>query len=331
MNPLKKVGLIGNGTWATALMKLITNHNISLNWHLRKSEDIEYFSENHRNPRYLSEVEFDITKIHISNDINEIAINSEIIYFVVPSAFLEQFISGLEVDISKKIIVSGIKGIIPSSNQLFADFFNSHYNVPLDNIAIIAGPSHAEEISMNRLSYLTIASQNLYNAEIVANQLENNFLRTFINNDIYGIEYAAVLKNIYALAAGICQGLGYGDNFNAVLISNAITEIERFINTIVPQERNILSSAYLGDLLATSYSNFSRNRTFGLMIGKGYSVKAAKLEMNMIAEGYYATESFSKINSQFNIFMPILEAVNNILYNNKPAGFEMKLLTHKIR
>lgn len=331
MNPLKKVGLIGNGTWATALLKLITNHNISLNWHLRKSEDIEYFSENHRNPRYLSEVEFDITKIHISNDINEIAINSEIIYFVVPSAFLEQFISGLEVDISKKIIVSGIKGIIPSSNQLFADFFNSHYNVPLDNIAIIAGPSHAEEISMNRLSYLTIASQNLYNAEIVANQLENNFLRTFINNDIYGIEYAAVLKNIYALAAGICQGLGYGDNFNAVLISNAITEIERFINTIVPQERNILSSAYLGDLLATSYSNFSRNRTFGLMIGKGYSVKAAKLEMNMIAEGYYATESFSKINSQFNIFMPILEAVNNILYNNKPAGFEMKLLTHKIR
>jgi glycerol-3-phosphate dehydrogenase (NAD(P)+) len=312
-------------------LKLITNHNISLNWHLRKSEDIEYFSENHRNPRYLSEVEFDITKIHISNDINEIAINSEIIYFVVPSAFLEQFISGLEVDISKKIIVSGIKGIIPSSNQLFADFFNSHYNVPLDNIAIIAGPSHAEEISMNRLSYLTIASQNLYNAEIVANQLENNFLRTFINNDIYGIEYAAVLKNIYALAAGICQGLGYGDNFNAVLISNAITEIERFINTIVPQERNILSSAYLGDLLATSYSNFSRNRTFGLMIGKGYSVKAAKLEMNMIAEGYYATESFSKINSQFNIFMPILEAVNNILYNNKPAGFEMKLLTHKIR
>ncbi|MBN2891698.1 MAG: NAD(P)H-dependent glycerol-3-phosphate dehydrogenase [Bacteroidales bacterium] len=331
MNPFKKIGLIGNGSWATAIIKLLTCHDIKINWHIRKEEDINFFQENHRNPRYLSELEFDLNKINFSSNINEIAEKSEVLYFVVPSAFLDEFTNDLKVDISKKLIVSGIKGIIPSTNLLFADHFNQKYNVPEENIAVIAGPSHAEEIAKGQLSYLTIAASNLYNAETIANQLESHTLRTFINDDVYGIEYAAVLKNIYALAAGICQGLGYGDNFNAVLVSNAITEIERFVNTVAPRERSILSSAYLGDLLATGYSKHSRNRTFGMMIGKGYSVKAAKLEMNMIAEGYYATESFYKINAQYNIFMPILEAVYNILYENKPAGFEIKLLTHKIR
>ncbi len=331
MNPLNKIGVVGNGSWATALMKLLTYNNKKVYWHIRKQEDLDFLLENKRNPRYLSQVEFDNSKIVYSTDINEVVSNSEIIYFVVPSAFLEDFIKDLKIDISKKLIVSGIKGIFQSTNLLFAEHFNSQFNVPIDNIAVIAGPSHAEEIAMGRLSYLTIASQNLYNAETVANQLENQNLRTFINNDVYGIEYAAVLKNIYALAAGICQGLGYGDNFNSVLISNAITEIERFVNTVSPQDRNLFSSAYLGDLLATSYSKFSRNREFGIMIGKGYSVKAAKLEMNMIAEGYYATNCFNKINSQYNIFMPILDAVYNILFDNKPAAFEIKLLTHKIR
>lgn len=331
MNPFKKIGLVGNGSWATAIMKLLTCHDIVINWHIRKKDDLDFIRNNKRNPRYLSELEFDISKIYLSKDINEIAEKSEIMYFVVPSAFLDEFTKNLTVDISKKIIVSGIKGIIPSTNLLFADHFNQKFNVPIENIAVIAGPSHAEEIAKGKLTYLTIASNNLYNAETIANQLESQVLRTFINDDIYGIEYAAVLKNIYALSVGICQGLGYGDNFNSVLISNAITEIERFINTVVPNDRNILSSAYLGDLLATGYSKYSRNRTFGIMIGKGYSVKATKLEMNMIAEGYYATESFFKINSQYNIFMPILEAVYNILYLNKPAGFEIKLLTHKIR
>ncbi len=331
MNPFKKIGLVGYGSWATALLKLLTHSNRSVYWHIPKQEDIDYFIENHRNPRYLSEIEFDTEKIKVSADINEIAKNSEVIYFVVPSAFLDIFTDDLKVDISKKLIVSGIKGIIPSTNLLFSDHFNVKFNIPTENISVIAGPSHSEEISKGLLTYLTISSDNLYNAETVANQLECNFVRTFITDDVYGIEYTAVLKNIYALAAGICQGLGYGDNFIAVLISNAITETERFVSTVAPKERNIYSSAYFGDLLATAYSKYSRNRTFGMMIGKGYSVKAAKLELNMIAEGYYATESFFKINSQFNIFMPILEAVYNILYFNKPASFEIKLLTHKIR
>ncbi len=331
MNPLKKIGLIGNGSWATAIMKLLSSQDNQIYWYIRKEEDIDYFKKNKRNPRYLSQVEFDISKIHFSNNINEVAENCEVLYFVVPSAFIENFLTELTVDISKKIIVSGIKGIIPSSNLLFADHFAQEFKIPSENIAVIAGPSHAEEVAMCRLTYLTIASKNLYNAEIVANQLENQNLRTYINNDIYGIEYTAVLKNIYALAAGICEGLGFGDNFSAVLVSNAIMETERFVNTIDPRERNLMTSAYLGDLLGTAYSKFSRNRTFGIMIGKGYSVKATKLEMNMIAEGYYATNSFFKINSQYNIYMPILEAVYNILYKNQPAGFEIKLLTHKIR
>ena len=331
MNPFKRIGLVGNGSWATALMKLLSIDNNNICWHIRKQDDLDFFIKNKKNPRYLSEIEFDISKINFSTDINKIAEASEIIYFVVPSAFLDEFTKDLTVDISKKLIVSGIKGIIPSTNLLFADHFNKNFNIPLDNIDVIAGTSHAEEITRGKLTYLTIASNNLYNAETIANQIESQNLRTYINDDVYGIEYAAVLKNIYALAAGICQGLGYGDNFNSVLISNAITEIDRFINTIAPKKRNILSSAYLGDLLATGYSKFSRNRTFGIMIGKGYTVKSTKLEMNMVAEGYYATESFFKINQQYNIYMPILEAVYNILYNNKPAGFEIKLLTHKIR
>ncbi len=331
MYPYKKIGLIGNGSWATALMKLLTEQNEDINWYVRRKNDIEYFLKNRRNPRYLSELEFDTSKINFSDDINVVAKNSEILYFVVPAAFIDSYIDDLHINISKKIIISGIKGIIPSTNLLFAQHIKKKHKSPTENIAVIAGPSHAEEIAKGRLSYLTIASKNLYNAETIANQLENQNLRTFINDDVLGIEYAAVLKNIYALAAGICQGLGYGDNFNAVLIANAITEIERFVSTIAPKKRNIMSSAYLGDLLATGYSKYSRNRTFGIMIGKGYSVKAAKLEMNMIAEGYYATKSLYKINSDYNIFMPVLEAVYNILYQNKPAGFEIKLLTHKIR
>lgn len=331
MNPYKKIGLIGNGSWATALMKLLTNNNKNVFWHIRKQEDLDYLKNNNRNPRYLSELEFDNDKIIYSSDINEVIDNSEVVYFVVPSAFLDNYTQAMTINIEKKIVVSGIKGIIPSSKLLFAEHFNQKFNIPVENIAVIAGPSHAEEIAKGRLSYLTIASKNLYNAEAVANQVECQNLRTYITDDVYGIEYAAVLKNIYALASGICQGLGFGDNFISVLISNAITEIERFIKTVIPEGRNVMSSAYLGDLLATAYSKFSRNRTFGLMIGKGYSVKATKLEMNMVAEGYYATESFYNLNQQYNIYMPILEAVYNVLYKNKPAGFEIKLLTHKIR
>lgn len=331
MFPYEKIGIIGNGSWATAIAKLLNTNKTEIYWYIRKKEDIDYFIANKRNPRYLSEIEFNTDRIIFSNDINEIAKNAQTLYFIVPSAYLDEYIADLKVDLSSKLLVSGIKGIIPSTNLLFSDHISTIYNLSPENICSIAGPSHAEEVAKGRLTFLTIVSKNLYNAEIIANQLENQYLRTFLNEDIYGVEYSAVLKNVYALAAGICQGLGYGDNFTAVLVSNAIQEIERFVNTIDPRERNINTSAYLGDLLGTAYSKYSRNRTFGLMIGKGYSVKAVLLEMNMVAEGYYSTACFNKINERYNIYMPILEAVNNILYQNKPAGFEIKFLTHKIR
>ncbi|MEQ1734262.1 MAG: NAD(P)H-dependent glycerol-3-phosphate dehydrogenase, partial [Bacteroidia bacterium] len=195
------------------------------------------------------------------------------------------------------------------------------------NIAVIAGPCHAEEVAMERLSYLTIASQNAVLASNVAQALNCRYINTSINDDIYGTEYSAVLKNIMALASGICHGVGYGDNFQAVLVSNAIQEIKRFVDAVHPINRDINDHAYLGDLLVTAYSQFSRNRTFGAMIGKGYSVKAAQLELNMVAEGYFAVKCIHHINQQHNVYMPITNAVYNILYLNNNVNTEIKQLT----
>ncbi len=328
-----KIAVIGSGSWATALVKLLicNTNNDKINWFFHDKKDANYILKHGKNKKYLSAIDFNLDKIEIHTNINEIVKISNIIFFVVPSAFLEKYLEDLTEKLYDKKIVSGIKGLIPNENIIIADFFQKKYSVPEDNIAIIAGPTHAEEIALERLSYLTIASVNLHNAEFVANSLETMYLKTNISEDIYGTEYSAVLKNIYAIASGICQGLGYGDNFQAVLISNAIQEIERFVNTIHPINRDIKSTAYLGDLLVTAYSKFSRNRTFGLMIGKSYSVKSTKLEMSMIAEGYYATKSIFEINLKYNINMPIIQAVYNILYLKKPPAFEIKLLTDKLR
>jgi len=333
MEVSKKIAVIGSGSWATAIVKILTDNvrNYKINWFFINKKDSDFIVEHKKNRKYLSSIVFDTTKIQFYNNINEVIKVSDIIFFVVPSAFLKNYLSNLVEPLFNKSIVSGIKGLIPNENVVIADFFLKKYSVNNQNMSIIAGPSHAEEIALERLSYLTIASPDLLNAEIIANSLETPYLKTNISTDIYGMEYSAVLKNIYAIAAGICQGLGYGDNFQAVLISNAIQETNRFVNTIYPISRDVKSNAYLGDLLVTAYSKFSRNRTFGLMIGKSYSVKTAKLEMNMIAEGYYATKSIFQINKKYNINMPILQAVYNILYMNKPPAFEIKLLTDKLR
>lgn len=334
MHTKKNILLIGNGSWATAIAKLLTdNLHISdqINWYFRNPEDADFLYQNKRNRQYLTTVKFDISKINFFTDINKALAVSEIIFVVIPSAFLEAETEKINFDISDKFIISGIKGIIPDKNLIISNYFNKFFNIPFKSIAILSGPCHAEEIAMERLSYLTIASQDLYNAAFIAELINTYYLKTSLSNDIFGKEYSSVLKNIFALASGICLGLGYGDNFQAVLISNAIQEINRFVNTLYPAERDIKNTAYLGDLLVTAYSNFSRNRTFGQMIGKGYSPSAAQLEMNMIAEGYYATKSIFEINKKYNIYMPILNAVYQILYNNQPPAFEIKLLTDKLR
>jgi glycerol-3-phosphate dehydrogenase (NAD(P)+) len=232
--------------------------------------------------------------------------------------------------LENKIIFSALKGIIPEYNAIPARYIHKTFGTPYDKIGIICGPCHAEEVAMERLSYLTVACPDEDLAQDFANLLNCRYIKTNISDDLFGTELSAVMKNIYAIASGIYAGLGYGDNFQAVLIANAIQEIENFIDEVSPIHRDVKSSAYLGDLLVTAYSKFSRNRSFGFMIGKGYTVKTAMMEMDMVAEGYYAVKSIHEINKKFEVEMPILEAVYNILYERISPVIEMRILSDKL-
>lgn len=329
-----KIAVVGGGSWATALISLLTNtvkNGDKVNWYLRKKEHIAYTQKNGQNPKYLTSLILDTDKIEFYSDLTQVIENSDILIFAIPSAFIEGTMKLYAGTLENKTVVSAIKGMIPETNLLMADFFVDKYKANLQKFCVLAGPCHAEEVALQRLSYLTIASQNLSTAEDIANCLECRYLKTSLSDDIYGTEYAAVLKNIYAIAAGICQGLGYGDNFQAVLISNAIREMKRFVDTVHPINRDIKTSAYLGDLLVTSYSKFSRNRTLGVMLGQGYSLQSALLEMKMVAEGFYASKCIHDVNEKYNIDLPICNAVFNILHGGNPVGFEIKLLIDKIR
>jgi glycerol-3-phosphate dehydrogenase (NAD(P)+) len=298
---------------------------------MRNEEAVNHILKYRHNPNYLQSVEFDVNKINISSDLKAILVPSDIIIIATPSAFLVSIFKDLNPDILKdKIIFSAVKGIVPEFNAIPARFIHKTFGTPYKNIGIICGPCHAEEVALERLSYLTIASQEDRIAEKMASLLSCRYIKTTTSDDLIGTELSAVLKNVYALASGICSGLGYGDNFQAVLISNAIQESENFIDEVSPIHRDVKTSAYLGDLLVTAYSQFSRNRTFGFMIGKGYSVKTAQLEMNMIAEGYYATKCIIEINKKFQVEIPIVEAVYNILYEKISPVIEMRILTDKL-
>lgn len=326
-----KIAIIGSGSWATALAKILLNNAESINWYMRNPDNVDYIRRYKHNPNYLSEVLFDTDKINFTSDINEAVRDADVIVLVVPSAFLKATVAPLSVDISKKFVVSAIKGIVPDDNQIIGKFINSRFNVPFDSIGVIAGPCHAEEVALERLSYLTIACPDVKKARAFAFMVEGPFIRAHISDDIYGTEYASVLKNIIAIAAGVCHGLYYGDNFQAVLVSNALQEIKRFVDRVHPITRDIKSSAYLGDLLVTAYSQFSRNRMFGTMIGKGYTVRSAQLEMHMVAEGYYAVKCINEINKEYNVSMPICDAVYNICYENISPAIEIRLLTEHLR
>jgi len=331
MNESSRIAIIGGGSWATAIAKILMENVQEINWYMRNPDTIKQFKQLSHNPRYLTGVEFDIENINFYNNLDELVENSDVLIFAIPSAFLKNALQKLTVSLEDKFIVSAIKGIVPDENMIIGEFFNEKYNVPIDNVGVISGPCHAEEVAMERLSYLTISCQDTKKARSLALNLECPYIKTTVTEDIYGTEYAAVLKNVVAIAAGICHGLRYGDNFQSVLISNAIQEIKRFVDTVHPITRDIKSSAYLGDLLVTCYSQFSRNRTFGTMIGKGYTVKSAQLEMHMIAEGYYAVKCIKEINDEYNVHMPITMAVYNILYEKISPAIEIKLLTEDLR
>ena len=326
-----KIAIIGGGSWATAIAKIVVSHTHYIGWYMRRDDRIEDFKRLGHNPAYLTSVHFDVDEIFFSSDINKIIEAFDTLVLVTPSPYLKSHLKKLKARLRDKYIITAIKGIVPDENLVCSEYFHQVYDVPYENLAVIGGPSHAEEVALDRLSYLTIGCSDLQKAQAFADTIASNLIKTKTSSDVIGIEYSSVLKNVYAIAAGICSGLKYGDNFLAVLISNAVQEMSRFLTAVHPLERNPYDSVYLGDLLVTCYSNFSRNRTFGTMIGKGYSVKSAQIEMEMIAEGYFGTKCMKEINRYMHINMPILDAVYNILYEHINPQIEIKLLTDSFR
>ncbi|KAF2515107.1 NAD(P)H-dependent glycerol-3-phosphate dehydrogenase [Flavobacterium salilacus subsp. salilacus] len=330
MNDTPKFAVIGGGSWATAIAKMLCENVPEIAWYMRNVYAIEHIKLQRHNPNYLSSVEFDTKKLRLTNDINEAVAYADYIIFAIPSAFLSGELEKLTESLDGKVIFSAIKGIVPETNLIVGEHFHQHYGVPYENIGVLTGPCHAEEVALEKLSYLTVACGDQKKAKIMGKNLESHYINTKISDDIIGTEYAAMLKNIYAIAAGMAHGLGYGDNFQALLMSNAIREMKKFIRKVHRMKRNINNSAYLGDLLVTGYSVFSRNRLFGTMIGKGYTVKSAMMEMNMVAEGYYATKSAYTLNKEYGAKTPIIDAVYSILYEGKDAKNVFKKLTEKL-
>lgn len=327
-----RFGVLGGGSWATAIIKMLTENLNEVHWYMRNATAVAHIENEGHNPNYLSAVELQTDKLRITTDINTVIANSDFLIFAIPSAFLVAELEKLELPLTNKVVFSAIKGIVPETGLIVGEHFHSEYGVPFGQIGVVTGPCHAEEVALERLSYLTLACADAEKAEFLSAQLQSHYIRTKISDDIIGTEYAAMLKNIYAIAAGIAHGLGYGDNFQSVLMSNAIREMKRFIGRVHKMKRNINNSAYLGDLLVTGYSTFSRNRMFGTMIGKGYRVKSAMMEMNMVAEGYYATKSAHLLNAKHEkkSKTPIIDAVYEILYNGKSAKKTFKKLTEKL-
>lgn len=328
MNLPGRVAIIGGGSWATAIAKIVMQNAGTFNWYMRRQDRIDEFKAMGHNPAYLSSVRFDVDNIFFSDDINEIVRESDTLVFGTPSPYLKFHTDKITESLENKMVISVIKGIVAEDNITISEYMQKRFNLRDDQIATLSGPSHAEEVAYERLTYLTVGCKDLEVAQVYSDFFQNHYVHTTISTDIIGIQLAGVLKNIYAIASGICSGLKYGDNFQAVIVANAIRETKRFINRIAPMEdRHVSESVYTGDLLVTAYSKFSRNHLFGTMIGRGYSVKTAQLEMEMIAEGYYGTKCIKEINQQYNIDIPIVDAVYNILYKRMSPYVEIKLLS----
>jgi len=330
----KKIGIIGSGSWATAMIKMLCENDQEKHifWWVRKEEDAEYIEKFKHDPTYLSSVSVDLSITTIDTDAKNVITNSDIVILNTPAAYLKDALANVtKEDFRNKIVVSAIKGIIPKDNLIIGEFLEQRYEVDIEQICVVGGPCHAEEVALGKLSYLTFGCKNLDSAALVASFLSSRVIKTILSEDVLGIEFGAVLKNIYALAGGICHGLGYGDNFQAVLVSNAIREMRRFVGKVDGDtSRDVNTSAYLGDLLVTAYSQFSRNRTFGNMIGKGYSVQSAQLEMNMVAEGYYASACIQEYAKKYAVELPICDAVHQILYEHLPASKIIQALSEKL-
>tara|TARA_B100001057_G_scaffold12205_1_gene11595 strand:+ start:7600 stop:8592 length:993 start_codon:yes stop_codon:yes gene_type:complete len=326
----KRIGILGSGSWATALVKILSENTLNLNWFIRNPKTVDQIRSVGRNPRYLSYVDLNLNKLNISSDINKVINDSEILIIAIPSPFIESSLISSKKLISKKIFVSASKGIIPESFLTISEHLNREYNIPKKNLAIISGPSHAEEVAQEKLTYLTVGTNNLKLGEHISNLLNTKYIISTVSRDMTGIEISSSLKNIYSIMVGIAHGLGYGDNFISVLISHSSKEMSDFIEAIHKIKRKINHSAYLGDLLVTTYSSFSRNRTFGNMIGKGYSINSAKAEMNMIVEGYYATKNASLISKKLSKKFLIIDVCHKILFENRSANKQIRKLSKEL-
>lgn len=326
-----RIAVIGGGSWATALMKILHTNSDSINWWIRKKVNLEHIQQFHNNPNYLRYLKFDTKKLNLTTDLKQVIKNSDVLIFAIPAAFLKETLDQSNIKSLKgKIVISAIKGIVPETHNTVGKFFQDHYGVKESDLGMIAGPCHSEELAMEKLSFLTLAFNDLKKADFIEEKLACRFVRISKTLDLIGTEYAAIIKNIIAIANGVCIGLGYGDNFQSVLIVNAIQEVKRFLDKINSSDRDINNSVYTGDLIVTAYSNFSRNRMFGSMIGKGYSVKAARIEMKMVAEGYYAVIGIKALKDKLGVHMPIIEAVYNILHEGISPVVEMKILSDKL-
>ncbi len=322
--------VVGYGSWATALVKILAENETSVHWYVANPAVAEALRRTGHNPKYLTDVELPADRIVVCEDLNEAVAEAGIVILAAPSAYLKKTLAPLGVALDDKFVVSAIKGIVPDEYVTVAEYIHNRYGLPFSRIGIVTGPCHAEEVALERLSYLTVVCSDPDDAEVLRRKFTTDYIRTVTSTDIYGIEYATVLKNIYAIAVGIASGLGYGDNFTAVLIANCAIELERFLAESYPAERQTGASAYLGDLLVTGYSLFSRNRRFGMMIGRGHSVEAAQLQLGMVAEGYFASECIRHINGRLGIAMPIADTVYDILYRGARADKAMKQLTIKL-
>jgi glycerol-3-phosphate dehydrogenase (NAD(P)+) len=340
MNKHFNIGVIGNGSWATALVKILTDNEYAVNWWIRNTVSIDYLKRRRHNPNYLSSAFFDIALLNPTNDVRAVVDASDLLLLAVPSAYIQSTLEQLDVkQLKGKKILSAIKGLIPGPDVLLNDYLQKQFEIPIENYFAVLGPCHAEEVAAEKLSYLTFSGTDENATAEIANLFGTAYINTIINTDIQGVQYAAVLKNIYALGAGIAHGLEYGDNFLSVYIANSADEMAGFLRRLGAQHMvvgehqtnpltqkkdiNYAASVYLGDLLVTCYSLYSRNRTFGTMIGKGYTVQSAQLEMNMVAEGYNASKCIYNINKNIGAEIPIAETIYKILWErlNPQEGF----------
>jgi glycerol-3-phosphate dehydrogenase (NAD(P)+) len=322
-----RIAIIGGGSWATALVKIFSENEVKLSWWIKNPEDVIHIQNIGINPKYLSNIRINLKKVRPTNDLKSAIEGVSMVVFAVPAAFIKDVLSLIsKEDLKDKIIVSAIKGMIPKDNILVTEYLESAFFVPKKFLCVISGPCHSEEVALEKKSYLTIACHELSIGARLSRLLTCRFVKTTPILDVYGVEYCAVMKNVIAIACGVSHGLNYGDNFQAVLVSNAMQEIKSFLDVVYPMSRDLNASAYLGDLLVTTYSHFSRNRTLGSMVGRGYSVRSTQIEMNMVAEGYWAVKCVHEINKQHNIPMPITKAVYNILYEKISPAVEIRIL-----